>query len=323
MFWLWIAGCSSFAESPEDAELRKKLTPLQYEVTQECGTETPFDNPYWDNEEPGIYVDLISGEALFSSTHKYKSGTGWPSFDRPLEDANIVEKADKGIFGTRSEVRSLMGKSHLGHVFNDGPDTTGLRYCINSASLRFVPVAKMPSEGYADYLYLFSSDANAIDKEIAYLAGGCFWGMEQIIRKIPGVLDTEVGYTGGKSINPTYNEVKTGKSGHAETLKVVFDRNKLSYEKLLGTYFRMHDPTTKDRQGNDIGTQYRSAIFYLSEAQKSTAEKVITNVTDSKKWRDPIVTEVVKAGEFTPAEDYHQDYLVLQPDGYTCHYIRD
>ena len=129
MFWLWIAGCSSFAESPEDAELRKKLTPLQYEVTQECGTETPFDNPYWDNEEPGIYVDLISGEALFSSTHKYKSGTGWPSFDRPLEDANIVEKADKGIFGTRSEVRSLMGKSHLGHVFNDGPDTTGLRGC--------------------------------------------------------------------------------------------------------------------------------------------------------------------------------------------------
>ena len=318
-------ACQSFAESPKQTELKSKLTPLQYKVTQENGTEPPFENTYWDNKEPGIYVDLISGEALFSSTHKYKSGTGWPSFYRPLEDANIVEKADRGVWGTRSEVRSLMGDAHLGHVFNDGPEPTGLRYCMNSAALRFVPVAEMAKEGYGEYLYLFTSDTELAkpDKEIAYLAGGCFWGMEQIIRKIPGVLDTEVGYTGGRLDSPTYADVKKGKSGHAESVKVVFDRNRISYEELLGYFFRMHDPTTLDRQGNDIGDQYRSAIFYLSESQKRTAESVIAKVNASGKWSNPIVTEVVKAGEWTDAEDYHQDYLVIQPDGYTCHYLRD
>jgi peptide methionine sulfoxide reductase msrA/msrB len=323
VFMSWLMGCQSFAESPENAILKEKLTPLQYRVTKENGTEPPFDNLYWDNTADGIYVDLISGEALFASTHKFKSGTGWPSFYKPLEDANIVEKADRGVWGTRSEVRSLMGDAHLGHVFNDGPEPTGLRYCINSAALKFVPVAEMSAAGYADYLYLFTSDVNAPDKEVAYLAGGCFWGMEQIIRKIPGVLDTEVGYTGGRIDRPTYGDVKTGKSGHAEAVKVVFDRNKLSYEQLLDYFFRMHDPTTLNKQGNDVGTQYRSALFYLSEQQKMTAESVIAKVNASKKWSAPIVTEVTKAGEFTKAEDYHQDYLVIQPDGYTCHYLRD
>ena len=320
---LWLLGCTSFAESPKESDLRSKLTPLQYKVTQENGTESPFQNEYWDNKAPGIYVDLISGEALFSSTHKYKSGTGWPSFYRTLDDANIVEKADRGIWGTRSEVRSLMGNAHLGHVFNDGPEPTGLRYCMNSAAMKFIPVSEMSTEGYGEYLYLFESSVAAPDKEIAYLAGGCFWGMEQIIRKIPGVLDTEVGYTGGRLDSPTYADVKKGKSGHAESVKVVFDRNKLSYEELLGYFFRMHDPTTKDRQGNDVGSQYRSAIFYLTESQHRVADSVIAKVNASGKWSSPIVTEVVKAGEWTDAEDYHQDYLVIQPDGYTCHYLRD
>ena len=323
VFMSWLMGCQSFAESPEQTQLKEKLTPLQYRVTKENGTEPPFDNLYWDNTADGIYVDLISGEVLFASTHKFKSGTGWPSFYKPLDDANIVEKADRGVWGTRSEVRSLMGDAHLGHVFNDGPEPTGLRYCINSAALKFVSVAEMSAEGYTDYLYLFTSDVNAPDKEIAYLAGGCFWGMEQIIRKIPGVLDTEVGYTGGRIDRPTYGDVKTGKSGHAETVKVVFDRNKVSYEQLLEYFFRMHDPTTLNKQGNDVGTQYRSGLFYLSEQQKMTAESVIAKVNASKKWSAPIVTEVTKAGVFTKAEDYHQDYLVIQPDGYTCHYLRD
>jgi len=162
-----------------------------------------------------------------------------------------------------------------------------------------------------------------VKTEIATLAGGCFWGMEELIRKIPGVIDTQVGYTGGDTPAPTYEVVKTGKTGHAESVQIEFDTSKTSFEEILLNFFKMHDPTTTNRQGNDLGTQYRSAIFFHSPEQKETALKVIERVNKSGAWKKPAVTEVVQAKSFYPAEGYHQKYLVNNPGGYTCHFIRD
>jgi methionine-S-sulfoxide reductase len=166
------------------------------------------------------------------------------------------------------------------------------------------------------------STSNLIKQQTAYLAGGCFWGMEELAREIPGVLATEVGYTGGDTPNAVYEQVRTGRTGHAESLKVVFDPQLLSYRHLLFEFFRMHDPTTTNQQGNDKGTQYRSAIFYVDEEQRQTAEDVIRTVDTSGEWWAKVVTEVVPFREFYRAEEYHQKYLIKHPHGYTCHYIR-
>jgi peptide methionine sulfoxide reductase msrA/msrB len=160
-------------------------------------------------------------------------------------------------------------------------------------------------------------------RETVILAGGCFWGMEEILRKIPGVLETEVGYSGGTLVGATYEDVKRGDTGHAESVRVVFDPEKLPFEELLGWFFRMHDPTTLNRQGNDIGDSYRSAIFWTTEEQRATAEKVKAAVDKSGKWKRPIVTVIEKAGGWNKAEEYHQDYLQKHPNGYTCHWLRD
>jgi peptide methionine sulfoxide reductase msrA/msrB len=330
--------------SPQDpnvskTELTNKLTPLQYKVTQMCGTEPPFQNAYWDNKKPGIYVDIVSGEPLFSSLDKFDSGTGWPSFTKAIDDAEIVEKKDATHGMVRTEVRSGKADSHLGHLFDDGPGPSGNRYCINSASLRFIPVEKLQEEGYGKYLASFvkagvikesAGAAPASEKatsaartEKATLAGGCFWGMEEIIRQIPGVISTTVGYIGGKTKNPTYKDICTGTTGHAEAVEITYDPTKTSYDILLTFFFRMHDPTTLNRQHNDVGTQYRSAIFYHSDEQKKVAEEVKARIDKSGKWKKPIVTEIVKATEFYPGEDYHQDYLQKNPGGYNCHFLRD
>jgi len=158
--------------------------------------------------------------------------------------------------------------------------------------------------------------------ETATLAGGCFWGVEELIRQLPGVIDTTVGYTGGTLAAPRYEDVKTGRTGHAESLEIEFDPHRISYEEILRFFFRLHDPTTPNRQGNDIGTQYRSAIFVHDEQQREVAERVKKEVDASGKWPRPVTTEIVNATEFWPAEEYHQDYLQKYPNGYTCHYVR-
>lgn len=160
------------------------------------------------------------------------------------------------------------------------------------------------------------------ESQTAYLAGGCFWGMEELVRQIPGVLKTEVGYTGGETPNAVYEQVKTGRTGHAESLKIVFNPGVLTYRHLLFEFFRMHNPTTRNQQGNDIGSQYRSAIFFTSAAQLQVAQEVIRTVDASGDWKAPVVTEVVPFREFFRAEEYHQQYLIKHPHGYTCHYIR-
>jgi len=312
------AAAAGAYRRPSDADLKRRLTPLQYEVTQHAETERPFENAYWDNHEAGIYVDVVTGEPLFSSQDKFDSGTGWPSFTRPIEPERITTHSDGTAGMERTEVRSRAGDSHLGHVFDDGPPPTGLRYCINSAALRFIPVARLEAEGYARYAAAFRPH------EVAILAGGCFWGQEHVLRDVPGVYDIEVGYAGGKSSSVTYDEVSSGTTGHAEAVRVTFDPTRTSYEDLLlHWFFRSHDPTTKDRQGNDIGPQYRSAIFTLSDAQRRTAEQVKARVQASGKWGKPIVTEIVPATTFVRAEEYHQDYLIKHPDGYNDHFLRD
>ena len=304
----------------KDPNAIKALTPDQFRVTQQNGTEPAFTGEYWDHHEPGIYVDVVSGEALFASADKFDSGTGWPSFTRPIKpNGAVVTKRDFKMLFPRTEVRSAQADSHLGHVFKDGPrNRGGLRYCINSAALRFVHRDDLEAQGYGAYVKIFEMEERMSEYKTAVLAGGCFWGMQDLIRRQPGVISTRVGYTGGRNANATYRN----HPGHAEAVEIVYDPAQTDFRALLEFFFQIHDPTTKDRQGNAVGSSYRSAIFYLDDEQKQVAVDTIADVDASGLWPGTVVTEVVPAADFWEAEPEHQDYLLRIPNGYTCHYPR-
>ncbi len=280
-----------------------KLTPEEEYVIVQKGTEAPFTGKYLNNKEPGTYVCKRCGAPLYRSSDKFDGHCGWPSFDDEIPGAvKRVPDAD----GERTEIICANCGAHLGHVFTgEGLTNKNIRHCVNSISLVFVPAAK------AD-----ANDPNSKPATKAYFAGGCFWGVDYWLKSAPGVISVTAGYMGGTTENPTYKQVCTGTTGHAETVEVVFDPNKTNYEDLAKLFFEIHDPTQRNRQGPDIGYQYRSAIFYADQQQKQIANILIEQL---KKKGLKVVTSVEPAKEFWPAEDYHQDYYSKTGGVPYCH----
>jgi peptide methionine sulfoxide reductase msrA/msrB len=278
-----------------DQEWKEILMPEQYKVMRRSGTERPFTGKYNDHYEAGIYVCGACGTPLFSAETKYDHGSGWPSYTAPVDESHIDYRTDRSHGMVRTEVRCAACGSHLGHVFDDGPPPTGKHFCINSIALDFQPAALV-------------EEAKKTQTETATFAAGCFWGVENTFRKVRGVVSTRVGYTGGQTRNPTYTEVCSDTTGHAESIEIIFDSSVVSYEELLDQFFELHDPTQVNRQGPDVGTQYRSAVFYHDDAQKEAALKAIERLNQSEKFDRPVATKVLPAAEFYEAEDYHQQY---------------
>jgi peptide methionine sulfoxide reductase msrA/msrB len=266
-------------------------------VINNKGTERPFTGKYNKYKETGTYVCKKCGAALYHSSDKFESECGWPSFDDEIKGA-VRRLPDPD--GMRTEIECASCGAHLGHVFSGERLTSkNVRHCVNSISLDFVP-AIVEAGRYGTALF----------------AGGCFWGVEYFLQKEPGVISVTSGYTGGTVKNPTYREVCTGNTGHAETVKIVYDPQKVTYEKLLKLFLEIHDPTQIDRQGPDIGDQYRSEIFYLNDEQKKIAEQNL-GILKSKGLK--IATAVTRATEFYPAEEYHQDYYFRNGKVPYCH----
>ncbi|MBM4008701.1 MAG: bifunctional methionine sulfoxide reductase B/A protein [Planctomycetes bacterium] len=287
-------------------ELASALDPEAFRVTQQSGTERAFCGNLVDNKKDGTYCCVVCGLPLFASNSKFNSGTGWPSFFAPVDRAHVAEREDDSHGMKRVEINCARCGAHLGHVFEDGPKPTGLRYCLNSAALKFVEKgSEMPSE------------SKPIKTETAYFAGGCFWGIEHIFQQAPGVISAESGYMQGQTDKPTYREVCDGDTGHAEAVRVVFDPTVITYRQLLQGFFKMHDPTQVNRQGPDAGTQYRSGVFCATPQQLEEARAYVAELTAKSAFRKPIATQVEAAKTFFPAEEYHQDYV--DKTGRSCH----
>ncbi|MFI5401750.1 MAG: bifunctional methionine sulfoxide reductase B/A protein [Planctomycetota bacterium] len=291
-----------------DDQWKKQLTEEQYAITRRAGTERAFCGTLLDNKREGVYSCVCCGLPLFSSTAKFHSGTGWPSFFQPVAKENVAEKRDRSHGMLRTEINCARCDAHLGHVFDDGPRPTGLRYCLNSESLDFTDLAAVKK--LADP----AAKAAVTEKRAtAVFAGGCFWCVEAVFEEIDGVHDAISGYAGGTKETANYKAVCSGTTGHAEAVQIVYDPAKISYEDLLKVHFATHDPTTLNRQGADKGTQYRSAIFYANDQEKELAEAFLKDLSDAKVFQSRIVTTLEALKEFFPAESYHQNYVCTNP----------
>ena len=285
-----------FAEVPMDSSWRK-LTAEEERVIVHKGTERPFTGKYTQHHAAGVYTCRRCGAALYRSEDKFDSECGWPAFDAEVP-GGVRRETDAD--GQRTEILCATCGGHLGHVFTGERLTRkNTRHCVNSVSMDFV--------GEAD---LDASFARAV------FAGGCFWGVEYFLQQAPGVIRAESGYTGGAKEFPTYKQVCEGGTGHIEAVEVLFDPRQTSYEKLAKLFFEIHDPTQTDRQGPDIGEQYRSVVYYRDEAQKAAAEKLIGQLK-AKGFK--VVTRVEPAAKFWPAEAFHQDYYFHKGSAPYCH----
>jgi peptide methionine sulfoxide reductase msrA/msrB len=278
------------------------LTPEEAQVIIHKGTERPFTGKYYKNTDTGMYLCKRCDAPLYRSSDKFDAHCGWPSFDDEVKGAvKRVPDAD----GHRTEIVCANCGAHLGHVFLGERFTDkNTRHCVNSISLNFKPMS-------------FDTLHPEVKTDTAIFGGGCFWGMEYYFKEAVGVLDAKVGYSGGKIKNPTYEQVCSKLTGHAEVIQIIYDKSKTDYETLARLFFEIHDPTQVNRQGPDIGNQYRSVVFYKNENQKEITDKLIQILKDKGL---KIATEVEKASEFYPAEEYHQDYYGKKSGRPYCHF---